>query len=255
MPLTRRAPTAVFALGVATALALTVGGSITGEANTFVCDQFANISPMSGGGWAVDPCGEIEGNGAFQINIPIGYTPKAGYFVASGYFGGVPPDKSSFTNKTGIIGASIGGMPRAWLSGMVVSNTNAVGNIQVQFNKETDTMPAISAGVQSVFETDCGRWGFAVATKGFCLGSRPLYVTAGIRANTNNARGIGGVSVPINDYLGFAAEYDGLQANAALILRPTGTKCPVTLLGAYNGHAGWLAGIAVSFDVLSPGAW
>lgn len=104
--------------------------------------------------------------------------------MASGYFGGSLSDKSSFTNKSGIIGAGIGGMPRVWLSGMVVSNTNAVGSIQVQFNKETTTMPAISAGVQSVFKTDCNRWGFAVATKSFCLGSRPLYVTAGVRANT-----------------------------------------------------------------------
>lgn len=59
--------------------------------------------------------------------------------------------------------------------------------------------------------------------------------------------------MPINDYLGFAAEYDGLQANAALILRPTGLKSPITLLGGYNGHAGWLAGISVSFNVLSWG--
>ena len=69
MLLIHRAPARAFALGVATTLALLVGGGITGEADTFVCDQFANISPMSGGGWAVDSCGEIEGNGAFQVNI------------------------------------------------------------------------------------------------------------------------------------------------------------------------------------------
>lgn len=218
-------------VGVLSALALLICSCSANAAYSSMCDQFANISPMSGGGWAVDACGEIEGNGAFQINTPVAYVPKAGAFVVSGYLGGSPSDKNSFANQSGILGASIGGMPRVWLSGMAVSNSTAIGNIQAQFNNETKTLPAFSAGFQSVFRTDVNRWGFAVATKGFCVGQRPFYVTAGIRANSENLRGIGGISVPVNEYLNVAAEYDGLQLNSALIVRPMGLKSPVTLLG------------------------
>lgn len=252
MPTTHCTPLGLRAVVVTTTLMLLLISSSAWTANTFMCDDFANVSPLSGDGWAVDSCGEIEGNGAFQINIPVAYTPKAGYFVAGGYIGGSPHDVSSFANKTGILGASIGGMPRVWLSGAIVSERTTIGSLQVQLNKETKSLPAFSAGIEGVIKSDCNRLGFAVATKGFCLAGRPIYVTAGLKANSKNARGIGGVSLPINDYLGFAVEYDGLQGNAALIARPMGLRSPVTLLAGYNGHSGWLAGINVSYNVTMP---
>ena len=96
-----------------------------------MCSQFGNLAPLPGGGFAVDPNGNLDGLGALQINIPVAYTPLAGYVVASGAAGGTFGDKSSFKNGTGVLGFSVGGWQRLWLSGMLVSKSSAVANGQL----------------------------------------------------------------------------------------------------------------------------
>ncbi len=213
--------------------------------------QFANISPLPGGGIAISPEGIPDGHGALQVNIPVAYTPRGGYIFAGGYFGGTTTDDDLLKNKSGIMGTSVGGYPRVYVSGMLTSHNAAVANAQVLFVREKENVPAVAAGVQSIFRTDDSpRWGYGVVTKSFTLGDRRIFASLGGRGNTGEWNVIGGVSIPIGDSFNLAGEYDGFQFNGALAWRPGGRYGQVTLLGGYNGHAGWLAGasIAVPFS-------
>lgn len=211
-----------------------------------ICSQFANLSPLPGDGFAVDPSGNFDGLGALQINIPVAYTPRAGSVVASGCAGGTPDDKSSFKNGTGVLGVSVGGWPRLWVSGMIVSKNAAVANGQLSVYSAEKSQLGVAVGIQGLFKTsDCQKWGYLAATKGFMLCEKNIYATFGIRGNSNNIRGIGGLSYPISDSFNFATEWDGYQFNNALAWRPGGRHGYVTLFGGYNGQTGWQAGASI----------
>ncbi len=174
-----------------------------------------------------------------------------GYIFAGGYFGGTTTDDDLLKNKSGIMGTSVGGYPRVYVSGMLVSHNAAVANAQVLLVREKENVPAVAAGVQSIFRTDDSpRWGYGVVTKSFTLGDRRIFASLGGRGNTGDWNVIGGASIPIGDSFNLAGEYDGYQFNGAVAWRPGGRYGLVTLLGGYNGHAGWLAGasIAVPFS-------
>ena len=213
-----------------------------------VCDQFANLSPMPGGGFAVDSCGYLDGLGAIQTNIPVAYTPRAEYIVASGAAGGTVEDKSSFKNGTGVLGASIGGWPRLWVSGMFVSQGTATANAHLSVFNEKGSTPGVAVGIQGLSkENGCRRWGYLVATKGFGLCNRRVYTTLGIRGNNVNVRGIGGFSVPLSESFNFDTEWDGYQFNNMIAFRPGGRYGIFTAFGGYNGQTGWQAGGSIYY--------
>ena len=202
---------------------------------------------MPGGGVAISPDGIPDGQGAFQVNIPVAYTPQGGHIFAGAYFGGVVEDDDLFKNKTGTLGTSVGGFPRVYVSGMVMSRSSAVVNAQVLAVREKPNVPCVAGGVQGFFRgDDSPRWGYVVVTKSFLWEDRNIFATVGARGNTGDWNPIGGLSIPISDSFNLAGEYDGYQLNGAVAWRPGGRCGKVTLLGGYNGHAGWLMGIGVA---------
>ncbi|MCE5324010.1 hypothetical protein LLG46_11940 [bacterium] len=212
-----------------------------------VPSQFGTLGPLPGDGFAVDSEGKLDGFGALQINIPIAYTPLTGYVVASGSAGGVTEDKSNFKNGTAVVGGSVGGWPRLWMSAMVIKNDNAVANGQLSVFSETLSRPAVAVGLQGLFRnSEVKKWGYITATKGFALrNNKNIYATVGIRGERKNARGIGGLSYPLSQSFNFATEWDGYQFNNGIAWRPGGQRGNVTLFGTYNSQTGLQAGASI----------
>lgn len=221
-----------------------MAGALTASS---VPSQFGTLGPMPGDGFAVNSEGKLDGLGALQINIPIAYTPLSEYVVASGSTGGVTTDKSNFKNGTAIVGGSVGGWPRLWVSIMGIKTDNAVANGQLSIFSETESRPGVAIGIQGLFRnSEVSKWGYLVVTKGLAISSEyNFYVTAGVRGERKSARGIGGVSYPLSKSFNFATEWDGYQLNNGIAWRPGGQRGNVTLFGSYNGQTGLQAGASI----------
>jgi len=214
--------------------------------------QYINIAPLPGAGIAIDHNGDPDGRGAFQINIPVAYTPRWGYIGASAYKGNHPDRQVLETgNGSGVFGAGFGNNPSFFISGMQVSRildeSQAVSS-QLSLVKETKSLPAISGGVQDVLMKEAnGRSVYFVATKQVTFGKTPAFATVGFGGGRFLNQPIAGLSVPLGGWLNIAAEYDGYQMNTGLGWRPGGQKGWATLLTAYNGKTGWLFGVGTAF--------
>ncbi|MCX6343537.1 MAG: hypothetical protein NT018_00515 [Armatimonadetes bacterium] len=232
----------------------------TSYAKTPPDEQYANISPLPGGGTAINSDGESDGLGAMQINIPVAYTPGAGYANLGLYEGGYfDKDRG---NGSGVYGMGFGTWPRLYVSGMAVSSIifsdSKVFNAQFQFVKETDSTPALAIGAQDILNkegadnkatTNTGIGYYGVATKRFKIGERDVYGVLGYGAGKFADSIFGGVSTPLSDKFTFTTEYDGYQFNTGLAWRPTGRKSPVTVLAAYDGQTGPLVGAQVTGNI------
>lgn len=221
--------------------------------------QYANISPLPGGGAALNSDGKPDGLGAMQVNIPIAYTP-GNEFANAGLYGGgyLHGGGEGGINGSGFVGLGFGNWPRVYISAMAVSsiifNDSKAVNVQVQAVKETENVPAIAFGAQDILNKEesshnvatVGVGFYGVATKRFKMKNRDIYAVGGYGAGKFRNNMFGGVSTPISDKFTFAVEYDGYQVNSGIAWRPTGRDSHVTVLAGYNAEAGFLFGSQVT---------
>lgn len=215
-------------------------------------EQYTNIAPLPGGGIALNPAGEPDGQGALQINIPVAYTPKWGYVSVGAFWGDYPERDHPFGNGSGIVALGFFSKPAIYMSGMQVSrlwNEAKAVNGQIGVLEETESRPAVAVGVQDILmKEDEQRSVYVVATKQINLFDRQAFASIGYGDGRFLDRPFGGLSVPLNDYFNVALEWDGFQLNSGLGIRPGGKDGWFTILGAFNGHDGWLAGASVAYD-------
>ena len=215
--------------------------------------QFSNISPLPGGGIAINSEGQPDGLGAVQINIPVAYIPSPGYFTGGAYVGKVEREDGELSNPTGVIGVGLGGTTRIYVSAMVYTgrvNTGGVAlNGQVMVSSETESRPSVSIGVQDAFKSaqQKGYSVYAVATKGLAVRGKNVYASVGAGGGRFKHNVFGGLSYPVTDAVNIAAEWDGFQLNSAVAWRPAGREGRMTLLGGYNGQIGVLVGVGGVF--------
>ncbi len=251
--------TAIYAILPLIIIVLMLGVGVS-YAKTAPDVQYANVSPLPGGGAALNSIGESDGLGALQINIPVAYTPGSGYTNLGLYEGGYL-DKTR-GNGSAVYGMGFGKWPRLYISGLAVSSIifsdSKACNAQLQFVKETNSVPALAIGAQDILNKEkpdstailnSGIGYYGVATKQFKLGQRDVYGVLGYGAGKFCDSIFGGVSTPLSDKFTFTTEYDGYQFNTGLAWRPTGRKSPITILAAYNDQTGSLIGTQITGKV------
>jgi len=216
--------------------------------------QFANVAPLPGDGVAIDSSGNIDSQGAFQINIPVAYTPRWGFLDLPVYNGHHPggDQKGDFGNGTGFLGAGFGSHRALFISAMQTSHVFSEAKVisaQLSLLPETKNLPALSIGTQDIFEREKGnRSLYGVATKQLSIGGSCIYTTLGYGGGRFQHSFFGGLCAPAGDQFSITAEYDGYQFNTGMGWRPGGKKGWATVLVGYNGHAGMVAGIGTAFD-------
>lgn len=216
--------------------------------------QYTNIAPLPGGGGvALNSEGRLDGHGAAQINIPVAYTPRWGYVQLAGYAGNYSNEKDEeFGNGSGVFALGFFGKPRVYMSGMQVSrhwDEAKVLSGQISVVDETEGVPAVAVGIQDMLEKEeDSRSLYLVATKQFSLGGRTMFGSAGFGNGRFLSRPFVGASAPLGDQINVVVEWDAFQLNVGALWRPGGSHGSVTLLGGYNGQAGWLAGLALAAD-------
>lgn len=195
--------------------------------------------------------GEVDGAGAFQINIPVAYTPGRGYVAASVYGGAhVGGPVSELGNGSGVLSAGFFRKHKVFVSAMKVSHllkeSFAVSG-QVGLVEETPSAPAVAIGQQDLLgkEPD-GESPYVVVTKSARMGGRTVYATLGYGGGRFIDKPFGGLSIPLAPSFNLAVEHDGFQLNGGLGWRPGGRHGKVTLLGAYNGKCGWMLGVSAA---------
>lgn len=210
--------------------------------------QYANIAPLPGAGIALNNSGDADGFGALQMNIPVAYTPSWGFMNISAYAGNYSnAHDEPFGNGTGTFGMGFGSGTRVYISGMQVSrhlDEAKALNAQILVIKESKNRPALSFGTQDIlYKEPKGRSFYGVATKRLSLTGRTVFASLGYGGGRFLCKPFAGVSTPIGDKCNFATEWDGFQINTGVAYRPGGRYGRITLLGGYNGQAGWVAGV------------
>lgn len=229
------------------ALALGACGVLAGAAAAKTPNaQYATISPLPGGGYALNPDGKPDGPGALQINIPVAYTPGWG-FVNAGVFEGNHFQENDFGNGSGVLGVGFFSSHRVYMSGMAVTavwNEAKVLNGQALLWQKKGSTLAVAAGWQDILEKEPNSSSpYITITDSLRVSGRTVFVTGGYGWGRFLDSPFGGVSVPVNDNLNAAVEWDGFQLNTGVAWRPGGRSGKVTLLAANNGHLGLLAGV------------
>lgn len=193
--------------------------------------EFRYSSGLPGGGYGVDPAGHAGFDGAFQMNIPVGYTPGAGNYsmaasVAS-FEGGFPSSwEGEGVNGTFAWGLGFFGEHALWLMDMGTGNDNSFESaysVQFQVKRETARCPGISIGVTDLYDERArtvlfpgqggGKSFFVAATREAGTEEKPLYYTLGIGNARFNNRPFGGISYQPKPRLKLFAEYDGWNPN------------------------------------------
>lgn len=243
-------PSKISFLVIVLAICLAVAPTLAKEP----CAQYRNVSPLPGGGTALNAQGEPDGYGAVQINIPVAYTPHWGYLNAAIY-NGAHPGAGENSNGSGILAMGFGGRPSLYISGMQVSHiwqeAKAV-SLQTTLINEKGNVPAIAFGVQDLLNKEhstTGRTYYGVATKSIQLAGRPAFVSLGFGDSRFLNQPFGGLSVPLGDKWNAIAEYDGFQPNVGATFRPYGRYGNLTILGGFDGKTGWLVGLGNTFDI------
>ncbi len=194
--------------------------------------EFRYASGLPGGTNGVTPDGHIGFAGAFQLNIPVGYTPGWGNFMltagSAAINGGFPDGMwGNDHNGTLTLGWGMFNEHRAWLSimgtGKGTKSLEQVYNLQVEVVPESDKWPAISVGVVDMLDRRAStldrpfegsaRSFYAVATREGGTPEHPLYYTLGFGNGRFNNRPFGGVSYQAADRWQVFAEYDGWVGN------------------------------------------
>lgn len=205
--------------------------------------QYANISPLPGGGVALSPQGSPDGQGAMQINIPVAYTPRWGFMNAA-VFKGNHAGTVDVDNGSGVFGMGFGEKYRVYISGMQVSHIwseSKALNAQALLWQKGDL--AISCGYQDIMRKELDqRAPYLVATQPLNMKGKTFYGTLGYGGGRFLKHPFAGVSVPLGDKFNAVVEYDGWQGNTGLAWRPGGRNGKLTLLAANNGHLGFLFG-------------
>lgn len=211
--------------------------------------QFVNISPLPGGGIAINSEGKPDGLGAVQINIPVAYTPTKGYLTAGAYFGKGTKSDTTLNNLTGNIGIGFGEKPTAYVSVMAFTkHVRSEGwgfNAQVQVVQESEDRPGVVVGVQDAFKgaEQKGYSAYIAATKAFPTSQNSVYLTIGAGGGRFTHTAFAGLSYPAAESVNLIAEWDGFQFNGGVAWRPSGRDGRITLLGGYNGQVGALIGV------------
>ena len=219
--------------------------------------QYGNIAPLPGAGIAIDADGRPDGLGALQINIPVAYNPRSAYFFFSAYSGNYTNVHNEvFGNGSGVFGVTFGSRPRIYISAMQVSRDIGEAkalSCQVMLADEAPNRPAIAVGMQDVLKKEPdGRSLYAVFTKAVAVSDTQVYATLGYGGGRFLDHVFGGLSAPLGGHFNLAAEWDGFQLNTGLAWRPRGRDGKLTVLGGYNGRAGWLVGVGMTLDLRSP---
>jgi len=213
--------------------------------------QYANIAPLPGAGIAIDAKGNLDGNGAMQLNIPVAYTPGWGYVSLNEFQGEHPVHGSPrWSNGSSIFGLGFFSTRRVYMSGMQVSRVWEEAKTlsgQMVVLDETEKMPAISLGMQDILKKEPnGRSPYLVVTKSLEAAGHPLYATLGYGGGRFLRKPFAGISMPVAGCVNLLAEWDGFQMNSGVAYRPGGRSGKLTVMAAYNGHAGILVGGSVA---------
>ncbi len=213
--------------------------------------QYANIAPLPGAGTAISATGQPDGQGAFQVNIPVAYTPGWGYVAASAYTGAhIDGATDEFGNGSGVFAAGFFGGPRLFVSAMKVSHLwdeSLAVSAQVSIRPETSRAPEIAVGCQDILgkETD-GTSPYVALTKSLLFGGRRVIATVGFGGGRFLDNAFGGLSMPLGDSFNLAVENDGYQFNTGVGWRPGGRDGKLTILGGYNSKCGLLFGANIA---------
>ncbi len=204
-----------------------------------------NVTALPGDGIAINSVGDIDGNGAIQLNIPVAYIPTPGNVLVGAFFGGTGSKDTTLNNKTVCAGTTIPGTNDVYVS--LTQLGNEIGamdiNAQVQLLPEKSNSPAISVGVADIFAHELNSRSFyAVGTKTFQVDSKTIYGTLGVGTDRFKTGLFGGASMPISDYFNGAIEWDGFQLNTAVAYRPGGRYGRLTGIAGYNGREGFILG-------------
>ncbi|MEN6546459.1 MAG: hypothetical protein ABFE07_10485 [Armatimonadia bacterium] len=193
--------------------------------------EFRYSSGLPGGGYGVDPAGHAGFDGAFQMNIPVGYTPGAGNysFAASvaDFTGNFPTDwEGDDVNGTFAWGLGLFGEHALWLMDMGTGNGGSLEsayNVQFQVKRETANHPGIAIGVVDLFNErsatvarpgeGAGKSFFIVATREAGTEEKPMYYTLGYGNGRFHNRPFGGVSYQPQPRWKLFGEYDGWNPN------------------------------------------
>ena len=216
--------------------------------------QYTNIAPLPGAICAISPDGDPDGLGALQINIPVAFTPSTDCFCVIASAGDYSNGQDQpFGNGSGVLGMSVGGEPRLYISAMQVSRdfseTRAYSG-QLSIIPETKAGPAISAGMQDILEKESnGRSPYIVATKSLSFNDHRIFATLGYGGGRFLDRPFAGLSSPLNESFNLGLEWDGFQINSGIGWRPHGRFGRATVFGGYNGKAGWLVGLGTTVSL------
>ena len=194
--------------------------------------EFRYASGLPGGGNGVTADGHLGFDGAMQVNIPVGYTPGWGNFMATASTGaingGIPDDfKGNDVNGTMTFGFGLFHQHALWFSHM---GTGAGGdiamepayNVQVELFEERGDRPGISIGVMDInnqraktllrpFQGEARSF-YAVATRQAGSPERPLFYTIGIGTGRFEPL-FAGISYQPADRFKVFAEWDRLSPN------------------------------------------
>jgi len=221
--------------------------------------DYVNTAPLPGAGVVLSQDGTPDGTGAMQLNIPIAYTPGAGYFDLGAFKGNHPHEfSSSLPNGSGRFAAGIGLRPRVYVSAMQVSGRifrdSMAFNAQVQLIEHGESTPAFALGVQDITDekSSLGEEAqsfYGVATRSLVVDGAQVHISLGYGSGRFMDTLFGGVSCPLGDHFNALAEWDGFQTSEALAWRPGGRFGNFTVLVGYNNKAGALVGGSLVFGL------
>jgi hypothetical protein len=194
--------------------------------------EFRYASGLPGGSNGVTPEGNLGFAGAFQLNIPVGYTPGWGNFMttaSSAAINGGFPTGYAGANHNGTLTFGFGMLDKysVWFSSMGTGKgadgLEPAENVQIEVVPESKNWPGISVGVVDLFNRrassldrpfeGAGRSFFVAATREAGSPEKPLYYTVGFGSGRFHNRPFGGVSYQPLDRVQVFAEYDGWVGN------------------------------------------
>lgn len=197
--------------------------------------QFRYASGLPGGSHGVTPTGHVGFAGAFQLCIPIGYTPGWNNYMltisAAAINGGFPSGLwGADNNGTVTLGIGLFDKPRVWFSEMGTGkgkkSHEPVENLQIELVRESENCPGISVGVIDIFNVRAStlkrpfdgdaRSFYIAATKKAGSEKQPVYYTLGFGNGRYHNRPFGGISTQFAERWQGFIEYDGWVGNVGL---------------------------------------
>ncbi len=247
--------TVSFPLAVLLSLVIVFVSGLASSASRVPWDQSANVAPLPGCGFPISISGETGDYGLLHANVPCAYTPSRGTLEAAIFRGDyITPKDEAFGNGSAFVGYGFSREPRVYASLMATDgglDNGLMANAQVQISEESDSVPAVSVGIQDAFETEKGNSSaYIVVTKSVEAGLESrTYLTAGYGGGRFTDSMFAAVSQPLGKYTTAFCEYDGYQANYGIGFRLPEISENLCATLAYNGKAGWLVGLGYSDSI------